>query len=742
MPDELTPEQTEALRIARTLIDAGIPVFAAAPCPDNCATQGHQRTEYHLPKAWQKITPSYAQLRRWKPGWALAAMGGHAGDWLDEDSYIGGDVSVKELKEAGQWPEVFAVAGTPSGGRHYLISPLHEREANKFMPGLDYQGGDDAGEGRAFVWLTPTVKRSKNNGDDGALRAYSWIVEPDLDALKEAAARGDESGRGVIERLRAHRGESIDAVETAESAENPPETIVETPESPGFSDVFMTSSRASADPRTGNTPRQFTVDSAWEFVQPVLRQLRESQIGSIEPDTNRAAAMLSHFVPAFMSADQAFAILCDALSHTAYDPNHPQSTWHADKFRAVLDGRRAPRDNWKAEKIEADSLAAKSVQENAELDDVDALIGRMLTAEQIIERPAPDPLVWGLLDRDSLASIVGLPGSFKSFVALDLAGHIGSGKEWHGRRVHQGLCVVIVAEGERGMTLRARAWVKKNGPMSNVLFLPEPVQIGDPRAWDVLVKACERLKPVFVVVDTQSMVTLGLEENSNTEMNVAMGAFRRIQRASGACVMPIHHTTKDGSGVRGGSAQEGAHDTRLRLARLEPRSSMVVKLTDEKQKDMAEGDEPIRLVMDVVSLGTDPHTGRSLSSLVVAERDAYLEASGEEVKPTETERTAIQEPQPWAVTAGGTEIRARLLQAVLDVGQGAGTTMAEARRDVAARWYGGKQVESGSAGLNRSTFNKAWKGFVTEALESENEPVFVSAGGERWRINPVRIDHN
>ncbi len=736
--DDANDEQREALRIARTLIDAGIPVFAAAPCPDGCKTQGHARTEYHLPRAWEKIGPSVKQLERWKPGWALAAIGGWAGDWLDSDWHHGGDVSEKELGAQGLWPRVFAEADTPSGGKHYLISPLHERETNGFRPGIDYQGGDKDGEGRAFVWIAPTVKRSKNVADrldDGTypLGTYRWVVEPDSEMLAEWAG-SDDSGQAVRDIIVGKRlPQGIPAVQDRQST---PDSPLSTPSVFGMSSDVL---RAERDGR-----REFTTERAWEFVQPVLKDLREAVIGSIEERANAAAAMLSHFVPDFMSADQGFSILCGALAHTAYDPNGP-SSWTADKFKAVLSGTRPPRDNWQAIKVEAGSMSGMAVESQATGDEVDALIGRMLTAEQMSERPAPDPLVWGLLDRDSLAAVVGMPGSFKSFWALDLAGHIGQGREWRGHRVHQGLCVYIAAEGDRGMTLRTRAWEKRNGPMINVLFLPEPVQVADPHAWDVLVKACAKLRPVFVVADTQSMMTLGMEENSNSEMNVAMDAFRRIQRASKACVLAVHHTTKDGSGVRGGSAQEGAHDTRIRLTRLEPRNSMIVKMVDEKQKDMAEGDGAgLRMMLDVVDLGTDPTTGRALSSLVIGDRDVdqYVEEStGQNVRPVETERTVTPEPEPWAVRlAGGSELRARLLQAVASVGQEEGLTMAEARRHTAARWYGGTQVRTGSAGLNISTFDAAWKTYAGLSKKpGSSEPALVNVGGQRYAVNTLHL---
>jgi hypothetical protein len=727
MPDELTADQENALRIARTLIDAGIPVFAAAPCPENCPTQGHQRTEFHLPKSWQKITPSYAQLRRWKPGWALAAMGGFAGDWLDEDRHHGGDVSVKELREADEWPRVYGEVITPSGGRHHLIAPLRERETNGLLPGLDYQGGDDSGQGRAFVWLAPTVKRSKNPEDAGALGTYAWVGEPDLEGLLEGVAAGDESGKALTSRIRAKAAGAVKALETPEVSAYPTDSYVE-------------SSQLFTDPRSGGG-RQFTTDSAWEFVQPVLKSLRDARVGEIEENANRAAAMLSHFVPAFMTDDQAFSILTDALSKTAYDPDRPEATWHADKFRAVLDGRRPPRDNWRAEKIEADSFAAKSVQENASVDAVEALLAEMLTGRQIMDRDPPRPLVKGLLNLDSESWIIGEPGSKKSFVAADIALHVANGMTWQGKKVTQGRAVMIVAEGAGGLGSRLKAWEVARGCEVGpfVSILPRPVQAAERADWRVLVEACRRLKPALVVIDTQARVTVGLEENSAKEMGVYVEAVRLIREATGACVLTVHHTGRKGGDARGSSAIDGAQHTELKVE--SEAGKLTGRLLSEKQKDM-ELAPPVRLVFEKHPVGTDDD-GEPITSLALV-ADAYLKAIGPGGAAGETVQTAVSEIEPWVRELAGTSVvRARLLQVVHEIGQGRGMTRDETQMDVAARWYGGCVVtKTVKVGLDKSQFRKLWNELITKAQNAgDREPVFVHVAGERWRINSIYAEN-
>ena len=188
-----TGEQARALDIARQLIEAGIPVFAAAP---NSSRPG----EVHLPKGWEGARPDEALLGRWRPGWALAAVGGHAADFLDVDPRNGGDASAEEVRAADHWPRSFGRQSTPSGGTHDLISVTGLRKATDFMPGLDLQAGTPEG-GRGFVYIAPTVRRSKTTGE---LAAYRWDAEPDLEGLEEWSGQ-DDSTEGLVARVQAKR---------------------------------------------------------------------------------------------------------------------------------------------------------------------------------------------------------------------------------------------------------------------------------------------------------------------------------------------------------------------------------------------------------------------------------------------------------------------------------------------------------------------------------------------------------
>lgn len=691
------------LAIARALIDAGIPVFAAPPCPGaTCTRERHRngKTEYDLPPKWQMTVPSHVWLERWQPGWALGMVCGvrESGgvDGIDVDPRSGGDGSFEEIRRAGHLPRVFGVQETPSGGWHHLIAPLGERETNRFMPGLDYQGGDAGGQGRAFLWIAPTLKRSKAVETMGEIRPYRWIEAPDLELLAEFQG-SDDTGEDLRARILSRQ---------AKGDSGAPDKAREGADGAGDSGLFGGARKAEE--------RLFTEDEAQQFCSITLDRLEKAQIGEIEECANAAAVQLSHFVPSFWTAEFAFSVLMQALNKTAYDPNGP-SNWTAEKFRDVIarPGGETPSD-WVAIRRETAGGAAEIAT-----DEVDALLAEMLTASQLKARPRPKPLVKGVLNLDSESWLIGPPGSKKSFVALDIAGAVASGRPWQGHAVHTGAVVMVVAEGAGGTGARIEAYERLHGPMPDgVHFLPRPVQAADQRAWRVLVEACRRLEPVLVVIDTQARSTVGLDENSAKEMGIYIEAVRAAREATGACILSVHHTGRKGGDARGSSAIDGAQHTELKVE--SEAGSLRGVLRTEKQKDMAMGAD-VPLVFEVVQTGVDDDGDPVTSLAVVA--DAFRAASGLFDRP---------EVEEWERWHGQAQIH--LLKVLRDQGGSIGLTKAESRSAVVDRFYGkdGKR-------LARSTWASAWTR-VLELRAPDGSPVVVAAGGARFMLDQLAFE--
>lgn len=235
----------------------------------------------------------------------------------------------------------------------------------------------------------------------------------------------------------------------------------------------------------------------------------------------------------------------------------------------------------------------------AELTQAQILRSRMLGSAALDTLPEPEPLIEGFLDADTIARMTGRSGHGKSFVTLDMAGCVAIGQRWHGREVKKGLVVYMIAEGVRGWKARMRAWEARwHGglpiPDSGMLMIPFAIQSTSAGQWSTLVDVLAELVPVFVVVDTQARVTVGVDENNAQDMGIFVERLEMIRRATGACVMAIHHIGHNGEHGRGSTAVLGALGSEIRVDKT---AKGHLTVHTEKQKD-SEEHEPLKFVLD------------------------------------------------------------------------------------------------------------------------------------------------
>lgn len=237
----------------------------------------------------------------------------------------------------------------------------------------------------------------------------------------------------------------------------------------------------------------------------------------------------------------------------------------------------------------------------------DELRAALVTTTNLDDIPEPEPLIDKLLFLDSLAWLYGAPGCGKSFIAIDIAGCVGTGETWQSFPVRmRGPVLYLVAEGVSGVKQRVRAWEASMGVrMENVHFLPIAVQASNATEWAALIEVIADLKPVLVVVDTQARVTVGMEENSATEMGRFVQRVELLRLASGACILVIHHTGRGGEHMRGSIAMDGAASTLIKVVKADD----ILTIECGKQKDASEFDQfGLRMVpfeTSIVLSGTD-----------------------------------------------------------------------------------------------------------------------------------------
>ena len=248
----------------------------------------------------------------------------------------------------------------------------------------------------------------------------------------------------------------------------------------------------------------------------------------------------------------------------------------------------------------------------AELRCTEALSNHLVRGPAVLDLPSPQPLVTGVLNRDSFAALYGPPGVGKSLLALDLGLCIASGTWWHRHEVCRGPVLYVVSEGATGLGIRTRAWAALNRVRipDDMTWLTKAVNLLNPDETRQLIDITTRLAPALVVIDTLNRSMSGGEENSSSDMGTVIAACDRIRQATGACVLIVHHSGKDRSaGLRGHSSLLGAVDTELEV---KSGGDNIITFKTSKQKEGPDQTMPLRftLVPAANSVGVAPYTSR------------------------------------------------------------------------------------------------------------------------------------
>ncbi|GAA3160091.1 hypothetical protein GCM10010451_04900 [Streptomyces virens] len=293
-----------------------------------------------------------------------------------------------------------------------------------------------------------------------------------------------------------------------------------------------------------------------------------------------------------------------ALAHPFTDLTACNRTGYLADYAATLtdEGRERVRASIEPQHMTAFDMALNVALHRAQEGTYGKLVRALVDASDVDSLPDPEPLIDGILDRDSLVWMYGPPGSYKSFLALHMAACVVAGRDLRfcGHAVkHTGTVLYLYAEGTRGVKKRVKAWERHyKRSMCGVKIIPMAVQLLDDEQLDAFVRLCRETRPVLVVIDTQSRCTVGMDENSNGQMGEVVAAADRVRQATGACVLIIHHTGRDGKNLRGASAMDGAADATIKVD--SDKVSGTVTMLSGKQKDDA-AFPPITLSVQAVA---------------------------------------------------------------------------------------------------------------------------------------------
>lgn len=225
-------------------------------------------------------------------------------------------------------------------------------------------------------------------------------------------------------------------------------------------------------------------------------------------------------------------------------------------------------------------------------------------------------LIENYLDQHAFSVIYGESNTGKTFVALDIAFHVATGRMWATEGTTQGGVVYVAAEGGRGIRKRIKALRTHFGIAEPpIAVVPCSINLlgrnADTKALGTLIDRAALalgMPVVLIVIDTLARAMAGGNENASEDMGAFVQAVDAIRATSQAHVMVVHHSGKDtAKGARGHSSLRAATDTELEIV------DSTLQVRKQRDGEYATA-RPFRLV--TVDLGVT-RTGKPLTSCVV-----------------------------------------------------------------------------------------------------------------------------
>lgn len=181
--------------------------------------------------------------------------------------------------------------------------------------------------------------------------------------------------------------------------------------------------------------------------------------------------------------------------------------------------------------------------------------------------PAPEYIVDGWVEDLALSAVIGPSGVGKSAVVLDMACSIAMGVPWQGKTTKRSRVLYIAGEGGTGAAQRVKSWEQEHdlNVGEDLYMITESVLIGskNKELWPWLAEQVRELDIRLVIFDTLARMSLGLEENSASDMGNAVARFDRLRRDGKTGVMVVHHTARGQAHGRGSTAILGALDSEV-----------------------------------------------------------------------------------------------------------------------------------------------------------------------------------
>lgn len=245
-----------------------------------------------------------------------------------------------------------------------------------------------------------------------------------------------------------------------------------------------------------------------------------------------------------------------------------------------------------------------------------------------------DYLVEDMMFVGDVGMVYGASGSGKSFLCVDMGLAIARGVPFLGKQTRHGHVIYQAGEGGRGLVKRLKAYRQHHHlGKSGVSFtlLPERVDLfskdGDTEAFIeecLALKACATEPLSLIVIDTFSTASPGANENASEDMGRMLVAGEKINKATGAAVIYVHHKNAAGDRERGHTSLRANIDTAIEVIRDEETSKRILRLAKLK-----EGEDGLKIGFELqpVEIGTYD-SGKPMTSCVVVPAEVESPRAG------------------------------------------------------------------------------------------------------------------
>lgn len=246
-------------------------------------------------------------------------------------------------------------------------------------------------------------------------------------------------------------------------------------------------------------------------------------------------------------------------------------------------------------------------------------------------RKPPEFIVKKYIETETTNLWFGDPGSFKSFLTIDLAVAIAAGQQWAGEDTKQGAVFYLAGEGHGGMARRIEACCRQRRIHEDThfpLFVSNTaIPLSNNEIVDKLQEAINKAQdqPIRLIVIDTLAANFGVgDENSTKDMSGFINLINMKLRKPLNCAVLINHHSGHGDKhrARGSSALDAGLDSYSKIYRDE---MMVCVRQPGKMKD-AEPFDDVWFDADVLKIDVDEDMN-PVTSLTVNFNADYVEKS-------------------------------------------------------------------------------------------------------------------